>query len=120
MERGTSTGSRARLLLRISRSDGQRGAKSETWTMKSAERFLCEHHELTRRYFLRLGVAGTAALGLWPRSAGADPLAPELVKAIETLEPYFTPQQKFREVSRRTPLPQSHSDKNEPQATRSR
>ena len=78
--------------------------------MESAERFLCEHHELTRRYFLRMGVAGAAALGLWPRSAGADPLAPELVKAIETLEPYFTPQQKFRDVSRGKPLPHSHSD----------
>ncbi|MEO8429744.1 MAG: molybdopterin-dependent oxidoreductase [Verrucomicrobiota bacterium] len=78
--------------------------------MKNAERFLFEHHQLTRRYFLRLGAAGAAALGLLPLAAGADPMAPELAEAIETLEPYFTAQEKFRDVSRGKPLPHSLSD----------
>jgi DMSO/TMAO reductase YedYZ molybdopterin-dependent catalytic subunit len=78
--------------------------------MKNAERFLFEHHRLTRRYFLRLGAAGVAALGVWPRSAGADSVAPELAKALETLEPYFTSQEKFRDVSRGKPLPHSLPD----------
>src|SRR5437870_5186097 len=78
--------------------------------MKNARTFLSEHQALSRRHFLRLGVAGAAALGFRPPSAGADPLAPELAKAIETLEPYFTPQEKFRDVSRGKPLPHSLSD----------
>src|SRR6267143_3968034 len=78
--------------------------------MNNAERFLSEHHGLTRRSFLRLGAAGVAAGGFWPRAAGAEPPAPELVKALETLEPYFTPQEKFRDVSRGKPLPHSLPD----------
>src|SRR6266566_2864546 len=78
--------------------------------MKNAERFLFEHQELTRRYFIRMGVVSAAALGFWPLAAGADPPAPELAKAIETLEPYFTSQEKFRDVSRGKPLPHSLSD----------
>jgi DMSO/TMAO reductase YedYZ molybdopterin-dependent catalytic subunit len=80
------------------------------YAMKNAERFLFEHHQLTRRYFLRLGATGVAALGFWPRSASADSMAPELAKALETLEPYFTAQEKFRDVSRGKPLPHSLPD----------
>jgi len=78
--------------------------------MKSAQRFPCEHQELTRRHFLRVGAAGAAALGFCSVAAGADPQAPELAKAIETLEPYFTPQEQFRDVSRGKPLPHTLSD----------
>ena len=78
--------------------------------MKNAERFLCEHQQLTRRYFIRLGAAGAASLSLWPPAIGADPPAPELAKALETLESYFTPQEKFRDVSRGKPLPHSLPD----------
>ena len=68
--------------------------------------FLLEHRELTRRYFLRLGVAGAAGMGFWPfgsarGEAAAEPVAPP------DLEPYFTPQGKFRDVSRGKPLPHS-------------
>ena len=77
--------------------------------MKNANRFLLEQEELTRRQFLRMGAAGAAALGFGPRVAAAAP-APELAKAIEALEPYFTPQDKFRDVSRGKPLPHSLSD----------
>src|SRR5438105_6556703 len=78
--------------------------------MKNLERFLSEHQQLTRRHFMRLGAAGAAALGLWPLTADAAPAAPELSKAIETLEPYFTPPDKFRDVSRGKPLPHSLPD----------
>ena len=78
--------------------------------MKNAERFLVEHQELTRRHFLRLGAAGAAAFGFWPLAGGAEPSAPELAKALESLEPLFTTQEKFRDVSRGKPLPHSLSD----------
>lgn len=78
--------------------------------MKNRTRFLFEHRELTRRYFLRLGAAGAAAWRLLPRADAADPTAPELAKVVETLEPYFTAQEKFRDVSRGKPLPHSLSE----------
>ncbi|MHB8521539.1 MAG: molybdopterin-dependent oxidoreductase [Limisphaerales bacterium] len=84
--------------------------------MKSAQRFLPEQPQLTRRHFLGLGAAGAAALGGWPLTADADPLAPELAKALEGLEPYFTPRDKFRDVSRGKPLPHSLPDEKKRQA----
>ena len=78
--------------------------------MRNAERFLLEHQELTRRHFIRIGAVSATAMGVWPLAAGADSPAPELSKAIESLEPYFTPQEKFRDVSRGKPLPHSLSD----------
>ena len=65
----------------------------------------------TRRHFVRLGLTSTTAFAFSPsvgRGAIAEP--PELVKVIESLEPYFTPQEKFRDVSRGKPLPHSLSD----------
>ena len=78
--------------------------------MKNLERFIFEPQQLTRRHFIRLGAAGAAALGLWPLTGNAAPAAPELSKAIETLEPYFTTPDKFRDVSRGKPLPHSLPD----------
>ncbi|HYV30221.1 MAG TPA: twin-arginine translocation signal domain-containing protein, partial [Candidatus Binatia bacterium] len=78
--------------------------------MQDAERFLFEHQELTRRYFLRLAAGGAAAFGFWSLPAEAGPLEPELAKALENLEPYFTPRDKFRDVSRGKPLPHSLAD----------
>src|SRR5262249_51634577 len=78
--------------------------------MKPPERFLSEHEHVTRRSFLRVGAASAAALGLWPLASSADSQPPELAKAIGSLEPYFTPQEKFRDVSRGKPLPHSLSD----------
>src|SRR5207245_1469507 len=78
--------------------------------MKNAARFLWEHHQLSRRHFIRLGATGASTLGLWPPAAAADPPAPELAKALETLEPYFTAQEKFRDVSRGKPLPHTLPD----------
>lgn len=58
-----------------------------------------QSREVTRRFVLACGVAALTA----GRAAAARP--PELVKAIETLGPYFTPQANFQDVSRGTPLP---------------
>jgi len=78
--------------------------------MKNAGQFRFEHQELTRRCFIRWGTAGAAALGFWPLAAGADPPAPELANTLEILEPYFTAQEQFRDVSRGKPIPHSLSD----------
>src|SRR5882724_2837041 len=90
--------------------------KIRTCTMNTAERFLRQHQQVTRRHFLRLGTAGAAAAGAGVLAADHDPLPPELAGAIETLEPYFTPQEKFCDVSRGKPLPHSLSEEKKRQA----
>src|SRR5438445_6551065 len=77
--------------------------------MENANRLHFEQPELTRRHFIRLGAAGAAALAYRPLAAGVKP-HPQLAKAIAALEPYFTPQEDFREVARGKPLPHSLSD----------
>jgi DMSO/TMAO reductase YedYZ molybdopterin-dependent catalytic subunit len=72
--------------------------------------FLGEHQFLTRRYFMRLGAAGAAALALPPSGSLLAGDAPELTEAIARLEPYFTPAAEFRDVSRGKPLPHSLPD----------
>lgn len=74
------------------------------------EQFLFDHRELTRRHFLRLGAAGAAALNILPQAVLAELPATELSKALASLEPYFTPAEKFRDVSRGKPLPHSLPD----------
>src|SRR5207248_11665158 len=73
--------------------------------MTEREDFLAQHVRLTRRYFLRAGAAWTAA-GCWLSAARAES-SPELMRAIEKLEPYFTSTEQFRDVSRGQPLPHS-------------
>lgn len=77
--------------------------------MGALSRFLREHRTLSRRYFLQLGAAASAAWGAWPLSARAEP-SPELAEAIDKLESYFTPQAQFRDVSRGKPIPHSLAD----------
>ena len=60
--------------------------------------FIADHELLTRRYFLRMGVAGTAIAGMWPTRGRSEPTRPELEEAIAKLEPYFTPLDQFRDV----------------------
>jgi DMSO/TMAO reductase YedYZ molybdopterin-dependent catalytic subunit len=69
-------------------------------------RFPPDHHTLSRRFFLRSAAAGAVAATAVPASA-ADDLPPELAPALEKLEPYFTPPDDFRDVSRGKPLPHS-------------
>ena len=76
---------------------------------ENANRFRFEQPKLTRRQFIRLGAAGAAALAYRPLAAGAKP-APQLAKALASLEPYFTRQEDFREVARGKPLPHSLPD----------
>ena len=75
--------------------------------MSELQHFLAEHRRLTRRFFMGLGAAGTAALASLPRMGQAEPTSPALAKAIADLEPFFTPQADFRDVSRGKPLPHS-------------
>jgi DMSO/TMAO reductase YedYZ molybdopterin-dependent catalytic subunit len=69
------------------------------------QHFLDEHHTLTRRYFLRAGAVCVA--GGLPLAGAGEPRPPELAKAVDQLEPFFTTQEDFRDVSRGTPLPHS-------------
>jgi DMSO/TMAO reductase YedYZ molybdopterin-dependent catalytic subunit len=78
--------------------------------MNDVERFLDEHRDLTRRFFLRLGVAGSALAASWPLVARGRTPAPELAATLESIESYLTPQENFRDVSRGKPLPHSLSD----------
>jgi DMSO/TMAO reductase YedYZ molybdopterin-dependent catalytic subunit len=75
--------------------------------MSKRDDFLAEHQALTRRFFLGMGAAGAAAAAVARESGPAKPLPPELLRAIEKLEPYFTTQEAFRDVSRGKPLPHS-------------
>jgi hypothetical protein len=84
--------------------------------MKNANRFILQPPELTRRHFIRLGATAAAAFGFRPLAADTAPPAPELAKALESLEPYFTSQEKFRDVSRGKPLPHSLPDEKKRQA----
>jgi DMSO/TMAO reductase YedYZ molybdopterin-dependent catalytic subunit len=57
----------------------------------------------SRRSFLRLGAAAAAALGTGLPAAAQD--TADLARAVEESDPYLTPQEKFRDVSRGNPLP---------------
>jgi len=75
--------------------------------MNDRERFLAEHVDLTRRFFLRAGAALTATAAGWQQFSAVEAPAPELARALEKLEPYFTPPEQFRDVSRGKPVPHS-------------
>jgi DMSO/TMAO reductase YedYZ molybdopterin-dependent catalytic subunit len=78
--------------------------------MDTPARFLTEHEELTRRYFLKLSAGTAAAVGWLPRAGRAESTAPELTETIAKLESYLTPPDKFQDVSRGKPRPHSLSD----------
>jgi DMSO/TMAO reductase YedYZ molybdopterin-dependent catalytic subunit len=75
--------------------------------MRNLTRFLAEHEELTRRYFLQVGAGGLVAGGLLARAARGKESSPELAEALAKLEPYFTVQDDFQDVSRGKPKPHS-------------
>ena len=75
--------------------------------MNDPDVFLAEHQALSRRFFLSLGAAGAAAAAVAADAQRDKPLAPELLRAIDKLEPYFTVQEHFNDVSRGKPLPHS-------------
>jgi DMSO/TMAO reductase YedYZ molybdopterin-dependent catalytic subunit len=78
--------------------------------MQPAERFLAEHRRLTRRFFLRTGAVLPACLQAWLSASAAEAPAPELAAALQKLEPFFTTQEEFKDVSRGKPLPHSLPD----------
>jgi len=72
--------------------------------MDHGQRWLTEHNEMTRRFFLQLGAAGTTALGcasLGAQEAHSDRL---LAEAISQLE-YLTPEAQFVGGGRGNPPP---------------
>ena len=75
--------------------------------MNSSPDWMNEHSELSRRYFLGLGVAATSVLANLSRSAAAEQANPELDTAIAKLE-YLTKPESFGTVERGTPLPYTH------------
>jgi hypothetical protein len=72
--------------------------------MNDRDRFLAEHSQVTRRFFMQLGAVGATALGSW-RTTSAEPTPQLLEKAIAGIEPYFTAQDDFGDVSRGKPIP---------------
>lgn len=57
----------------------------------------------SRRSFLGFGAAAAAAVGTGLPLVAQD--AADLARAVEEADPYLTPQEKFRDVSRGNPLP---------------
>lgn len=68
--------------------------------------FELAHANVTRRWLLRSGSMGLAALAS-SRLAWGNEDSPELERAIAALEPYLTPAAEFRDVSRGKPVPHS-------------
>ena len=69
--------------------------------------FLEEHVDVTRRYFLRCGVAGAAVAGSLSQFADSAEREPELQKVLDQLETWLTKPDDFRDVSRGKPKPHS-------------
>jgi hypothetical protein len=67
-----------------------------------------EHEMVSRRWLLRAGALGAAALGTWTLDAAER--TPELEAAIADLETYMTLQDDFQDVSRGKPKPHSLPD----------
>lgn len=65
---------------------------------------IAEHDEVTRRYFVRLGVAGVAASAFGCVANTSEEGSPELEARIKELE-YLTRQEDFGTVERGKPLP---------------
>jgi len=84
------------------------------------ERFIDDHIEQSRRFFIQCGAAGTSALVAWPLLAADPERNAALTTAISKLEPFLTNQDDFRDVSRGKPKPHKLTDaqKNEVGLTR--
>ena len=74
---------------------------------QSLEEFLTEHASLTRRFFVRLGLAGFGTLIAGLNQGFADDTPPELKDAVAKLESFMTPLDQFRDISRGSPVPHS-------------
>ena len=74
-------------------------------------RFVDNHLELTRRYFLGCGTIGAAAIATSPLFGSDRIRDSQLQQAIDELPSFLTAQDEFRDVSRGNPLPYRLSDK---------
>ena len=74
--------------------------------MGDTNHFRSEDTGVTRRNFIRLGATGAAALAYGTLTTNAES-PPQLAGAITALEPYFTSQDSFRDVSRGKRVPHS-------------
>ena len=78
--------------------------------MDHFDAFLSRHHDLTRRYFLKLAAAGLAlpAMLHWSSQAHAakgGELLPSAEEKAKRFGSYLTPDELFADVSRGEPLP---------------
>ena len=73
-------------------------------------RFLLEHSQLTRRYFLGCGVAGITAATSLPLLAEQRKRDARLQASLDALETWLTHPDEFRDVSRGNPKPHALSD----------
>jgi len=83
--------------------------------MDPFDAFLARHHDLTRRYFLKLGVAGLAlpaALNFAPqaRAATGGSLLPKDEEKVKRFGTYLTPDEIWADVSRGDPIPHELPD----------
>jgi DMSO/TMAO reductase YedYZ molybdopterin-dependent catalytic subunit len=75
--------------------------------------FFDEHFQLSRRFFLQAGVSGVVANSVTSRALGAEQDVPTWKKQTQPdkagvwIDPYFTPNEDFRDVSRGKPIPHS-------------
>ncbi|MHC4180158.1 MAG: molybdopterin-dependent oxidoreductase [Planctomycetota bacterium] len=72
--------------------------------MNDPQRLACQHVEVTRRWFLKLGAAGVAGLStspLWAGQIGSEAVLAEVIAKLE----YLTPLEKFRMAGRGKPPP---------------
>ncbi|MEZ6071137.1 MAG: molybdopterin-dependent oxidoreductase [Pirellulales bacterium] len=73
----------------------------------SMERFIRQHHELTRRYFLRFGAAGLAAFSSLPLILTSKARGDAEDTSLAHLESWLTRPAEFQDVSRGDPKPHS-------------
>ncbi len=80
-----------------------------------ADRFRKEHLRVTRRYFAAVGLTGWIGSGIAsaavPQSTQESSLRPGQYAGVQP-DPYLTPQDSFRDVSRGKPVPHSLSEEN--------
>lgn len=87
--------------------DGHASYEAPASVKPELSSFLTEHKDLSRRFFLRLGAAGVAAIHSLPIFAEEKKRDPALQKKIDQLETWLTRQSGFRDVSRGNPRPHS-------------
>ena len=78
--------------------------------MSDFDRFLNDHSQVTRRFFLAVGAASLATFGGGVTRVCADNVATELKDAVAKLESLMTPLDQFRDISRGSPVPHSLSE----------